>query len=359
MKIEVLKAKFEGIFQKKIKYIYPLAFEDKEGITGKASLSKPSIYKFQIGFEQGECLDVVCKFKSRQVIGNGIKLLNHDRDLKFLYLLLTRHKILGFDRSHIRELTFYCKIGQGLRQHLIPSWGIFRNDIKDQYMILMEEVKLEKTWDKAKIYDILDSIFPFHQAFYQKPEAVKDLGLNYYRNADYKRSRPLFRHMFDKFGEENKKFFSLGQIRQIVDFIDKIHLYHAGVKDHASLTHNDFNLRNIFYNQEQILIYDWELACFQNPEHDIIEFLVFILQDLEDEEVLAILRYYKHKAYQALGLNFSALAYQAILSFNLMEYIVNKLSLYRLANQTLKLDFVDQMCINSRRLLDLLREEEV
>jgi small subunit ribosomal protein S2 len=50
-----------------------------------------------------------------------------------------------------------------------------------------------------------------------------------------------------------------------------------------TLTHNDFNPRNLCLRRGGVLpatvLYDWELAFFQNPQHDLIEFLVFVLED--------------------------------------------------------------------------------
>ena len=44
-----------------------------------------------------------------------------------------------------------------------------------------------------------------------------------------------------------------------------------------TVVHNDFNLRNIAVsNEHEVKIYDWELATFQYPQRDIIEFCSFL-----------------------------------------------------------------------------------
>ena len=48
--------------------------------------------------------------------------------------------------------------------------------------------------------------------------------------------------------------------------------------------------------------------------------------------------------------------YKRILKFNTLEYIVNKLSVYRLADISLKLEFIKQMCKNAARMLLIIEK---
>ena len=106
-----------------------------------------------------------------------------------------------------------------------------------------------------------------------------------------------------------------------------------------------------------MLIYDWELACYQNPEHDLIEFLIFELHKFADDEVRELIAYYKNNLLSALNINIQKADYERILEFNTLEYIVNKLSVYRLADVSLKLAFIKQMCKNAARMLLIIEEE--
>lgn len=354
MKTQELIFEFQTMFQKKIDNVEQLPFEDVEGITGKASMRSPAIRKFSIRFYDGERLDVIGKFKSARIIRNGIRLLNYDRDLRFYYLLLRYHGILGFDKSHIREIDFYKEVDADLRRHLIPTFGFYRSDRKDRYMILMQEVASSKKEGGSRIREVLDTILHFHRAHYNRKASVSTCRLNFPTSRDYKRSRPLLKYMFDKLEKSNREFFDPEQLKGIRAFIEDIHLRNARLREHRTLTHNDFNLRNIFFAEEGVLIYDWELASFQNPEHDVIEFLIFVLHEMEDEEVFETIDYYKRGLLTSLDLEIDEEDYRQILEFNILEYIVNKLSVYRIVDVTLELGFVKQMCINANRLLCLL-----
>ena len=204
----------------------------------------------------------------------------------------------------------------------------------------MREIKDSFEFDKSYIYKTLDVIIKFHKQYYGKKECCDIYRLNYYTNHDYKRSRKLLSYIFHK----------------IENFLENIHIYHKNLPEHRSLTHNDFTTRNIFFLKEDLLIYDWELACYQNPEHDLIEFLIFELHKFADDEVRELIAYYKNNLLSALNINIQKADYERILEFNTLEYIVNKLSVYRLADVSLKLAFIKQMCKNAARILVIIEE---
>ena len=353
---ENLKKIFEKIFKKDIAKIEELKFEDKEGITGRVEQSSVNLHKYGIVFKDGLSKEVLVKSKSRNIIKNGIRLLNHDNDIYLLYLLTRYHKVLSFDKNYIRELKFYENIDIELKKYTIPCYGCYKNSLQSKYFIFMKEIKDSFEFDKSYIYKTLDVIIKFHKQYYGKKECCDIYRLNYYTNHDYKRSRKLLSYIFHKFDKENKVYFSSKGLEKIEDFLVNIHIYHKKLPKHLSLTHNDFTARNIFFRKEAVLIYDWELACYQNPEHDLIEFLIFELQRFDDNEVRELIAYYKNNLLSALNINIQKADYERILEFNTLEYIVNKLSVYRLADVSLKFDFMSRVCKNASRVLLIVED---
>ena len=271
--------------------------------------------------------------------------------------MLTRyHKVLSFDKNYIRELKFYENIDIELKKYTIPCYGCYKNSLQSKYLIFMREIKDSLEFDKGYIYKTLDVIIKFHRQYYGKKEYCAIYKLNCYTNYDYKRSRKLLSYIFHKFDKENKVYFSSKGLEKIENFLENIHIYHKNLPEHRSLTHNDFTTRNIFFRKEAVLIYDWELACYQNPEHDLIEFLIFELHKFADDEVRELITYYKNNLLSALNINIQKADYERILEFNTLEYIVNKLSVYRLADVSLKLRFIKQMCKNAARMLLIIEE---
>lgn len=357
LKKENLKETFEKVLKKDIVKIEELKFEDKEGITGKVEQSSVNLHKYGIVFRDASRKEVLLKSKSRNIIKNGIKLLNHDNDMYLLYLLTRYHKVLSFDKNYIRELKFYENIDTKLKEYTIPCYGCYKNSLQSKYLIFMKEIKDGLEFDKSYIYKTLDVIIKFHKQYYGKKECCDTYKLNYYTNHDYKISRRLLSYIFHKFDTENKTYFSSKKLEKIENFLENIHIYHKNLPKHLSLTHNDFTARNIFFLKDAVLIYDWELACYQNPEHDLIEFLIFELQRFDDNEVRELIAYYKNNLFSALNINMQNEDYKRILKFNTLEYIVNKLSVYRLADISLKFDFMSRVCRNAARMLLLIEEE--
>ena len=104
-----------------------------------------------------------------------------------------------------------------------------------------------------------------------------------------------------------------------------------------------------------VILYDWELAAYGNPEHDLIEYLSFVLHEFSDSEVYDIMEYHRENLFSALDISMSKEEYQKILEFNISEFIVNKLSVYRRAGKFFSLDFIENLCVNSARLFGLIR----
>lgn len=344
----------QGMMGREINELVKLPLEEDNSLTGKTSLGAPPISKLRIFFKDAEVCDVIVKSKSSKVILNGIKLLNFEKSGNLFYHLLRYHRILSFDHSFLREISFYNHIEKDLRSSLPHVYGTYQNRLKDRYLIVMREFCKVEVSGKELAYRVLDSILPFHLAYYGKKESVARLKLNCYSLKDYERSRFLLRTLFEGFGDENRLYFQ-ENLSYLMIFIENIHIRKGALGEHFTLTHNDLSPRNLYFDGNGVILYDWELAAYQNPEHDLIEYLCFVLHDFSDSEVFELMTYYKENLFEALNLTMSDGQYQKILEFNAAEFIVNKLSVYRRAGKTFPLDFIDDLCRNAARLLWLIR----
>lgn len=344
----------EAMMGREINEIVQMPMEEDNSLTGKTSLGVAPISKLRIFYKDAGVCDVIVKSKSSKVILNGIKLLNFEKSGKLLYRLLRHHGILSFDRSFLREIAFYQNIDRELRRSLPLVYGTYQNRLMDRYLIVMKEFSKVEGSMKDLAYRVLDSILPFHISFYGKKESVARLKLNCYSVKEYERSRFLLKNLFEGLGAENRSYFQ-EDLPYLMNFIENIHKRREALRSHFTLTHNDLSPRNLYFDGEAVILYDWELAAYQNPEHDLIEFLSFILHECSDSEVFDLLAYHRKKLFSALGLQMSEGDYQQILEFNAAEFIVNKLSVYRRAGRTFSLDFIDGLCRNAAGLLRLIR----
>ena len=340
------------IFHKNFKNLKTSVLVNNDSITNKVSLSKPSIYIYEIEFDNNTRITFVGKWKSKKIIINGISLISN-KDIKIATLLTKNHKIFGYNKSYIREILFYKNINSDLKKYLINTRGFYCNNLTDTYFIAMDYITDSEKIVKKDYKKILDTITDFHKTYYNQKTSVKELCLNYYEIDDYKKCKKVMLQMFNKLN--NKKFFNTNKILKINNFIKNIDNEYKQVLFHQTLTHNDFSPRNMFLNNDKVYVYDWELACYQNPEHDLIEFLVFVLHELKDNEIKNLIEYFKKNLCEKLDMEIDNDTYKKIIDFNVLEYVVNRLTLLRMANNKLKLPFIDQMTININRLIEILK----
>ncbi len=324
---------------------------NNDSITNKVSLNKPSIYIYEAKFDNDTKIKFVGKRKSKKIIINGIALISN-KNIKIATLLTKNRKIFGYNKSYIREIIFYKNVNNDLKKYLINTKGFYYNNITDIYFIAMDYINDSEKIVKKDYKKILDTITDFHKTYYNQKSSIKELCLNYYEIDDYKKCKKVMLEMFNRL--DNKKFFDTNKILKINNFIKNIDNEYKQVLFHQTLTHNDLSPRNMFLNNGKVYIYDWELACYQNPEHDLIEFLVFVLHELKDNEIKNIIEYFKKILCEKLDMEIDNNTYKKIIDFNVLEYVVNRLTLLRMANNKLKLKFIDQMTININRLIEIL-----
>lgn len=327
---------------------------EPDSISGRVSLSQPSVFRLAITFEDGGEEICILKLKSEQIIKNGIELINCDRSPEFQQRLEAARSILGYDDSHIRESRFYGGVASSLGVYLPSFIGSFYDAKTELYAIIMREYKSDCVPDGKMLLEALDAITDFHAHYYNRRECVESLLLNHHTTAVYLEQKGILLGMLERLEAENAAVFSVEHQKLLYDFALHIDEHHASLPKHETLTHNDFTLRNIFWSEGGIIIYDWELACYQCPEHDLIEFLLFVMSRMSDGEILSLIEYFKEKLFSKCGIFFDGETYGRILRFNLLEYCVNRLSLYRVCNKELRVGFIDGLAENAERLLTLM-----
>ncbi len=348
----------ENIFKKQVQSVEEVNFSDDNSITGRVSTKSHSVHKYMVTFSDGGKMPVICKYKSKNIIINGAMLLNYNNDPRFYVHVMRSRKVLGFDSSYFREIVFYQNIDDSLKKHLVEIYGSCRDDRKSLYVTAMREMANTVPLSRDVIYRIIDAITDFHAFYYNDHSVVKRLELNEYTTKDYKISKPLLRMVFHGLDEGSRGIFSEENYLKLTHFIENIDDFHSGLPCHNTLTHNDFSPRNIFWTEDSVHIYDWELACYQNPEHDLVEFIIMIMSSLSDAEVLEWMQCFKRLLAQKADVRISDEEYRKIIEFNIMEYCVNRMSVLRAANRRLKLEFIDSMAVNANRLMNLVIKGE-
>lgn len=327
-----------------------------DSISNVVGNKKISIYEYHIYIHNKKKI-MIGKWKSRSIIKNGAILLS-DKKIKSLFILARNHKVLGYNNSYYRESYVYENIDSILRKYLTKMYGSYTNKFIGKNFILLDKFGNLKKITKKDLMIILDSILAIHIFYYNHEEIVDIMKLNHYSSKDYKKCKKTLDIIFDSCKENNIKDYGITNYHLLKKFIKEIDLETAKYEFHKTLTHNDFSNRNIYCSRGKCYFFDWELACYQNPEHDLIDVLVSNLEKLTDKEIIEYIKYYKKKLLKQLNIKISGKEYLEIIRYNLMEYMVNKLSMLRVFNKRNNMEFIDNLSKNSNRLLNLVLKEK-
>lgn len=142
-------------------------------------------------------------------------------------------------------------------------------------------------------------------------------------------------------------------------FIEKFPYYYTIMECyHKTLTHNDFNSRNICLsgsngNSRKLVVYDWELPAYQNPQHDVIEFLSYVM-DLKDpvENFDFYSDFYRMELEKATGIELDKNDFNRVLYLNSMELSLIRFNLYLLAHNIVKFKFIGRVYGNLVRFIE-------
>lgn len=348
----ILYKKVQPFFDTKIKSINVSNLNNLSS-ANKAVASKSSgVRKLTIHFNNNTVKQIVIKTKSPQTLINGILILSK-KSPKLRLNLIKNHKTFSYNDSHRREVSVYQNIDNSLSDYLIKYHGSFTsfpktyNLLFDYYNITNNKLSLENA------EKLLSGILAFHSFYYNDIKSAKKMGLNVYTPADYKHTKNCIYELYNSRHTENLKLYGEKQDQAINHYIDNIDRIMQTYKDHRTFTHNDFSTRNTFLAKNQVLFYDFELSCFQNPEHDLIEFLMYDLSNFTDQETKKLIDYYK-KGLTKNNIVISNEEYKKLLIYNAYEFIVNRLSMTKTINDTVALDFAKTSIPNSKRLLKIL-----
>lgn len=344
----------QRLFDDEILSIKENEIEDALSINNLIAMKKIGIFSYNIRFKNGKQQDVILKKESKHLLINGINVVGSS-NLKVRVGLLLDHKIFSYDDAGKREYEVYEKIDASLKKYMIYYYGkISDSNINISNLIFKRYHTKNEELNLNIVKNILDNIIEFHSLYYNKLDEVKSMKLNIYTKFDYKKSIGTLKEMFNSCHDDNIKYYGEKRNTKIIDFIYSIDREYEKYTYHRTFTHNDFSTRNIFYDASNILFYDFELACYQNPEHDLMEFLAYEINHFKDDEVIKIIRYYKDNLLKKLNINIDEEEYKSILLFNVYEFVVNRLSLLRLASKKLKIDFIERLLINTNRLIDIV-----
>lgn len=336
-------------------------------------------------------LPVVLKVKSddREMMDLGIGIAKLSGEDRLSGLFESQMHIFGFEGAHLREIALYKHASAALLQYCPDIYGVIHNEDKEAYAILMEDlsscshmnaIQSPEEWDDEHIGLVLGDLAAIHAVYLDQEEGLPAaMGVEGLDVASYVDATELLLALTDYNHERfpalmSKQLHGLLHrfIRNIPSHIEEMLTYHR------TLTHNDFNPRNLGLRvledgeqvledkkqalqdgnqvlqdkKKQLVVYDWELASYGNPQHDCLEFLIYTLSS--DAAMAQWDRYldgYRQSLEKASGHTLDKQSFEHIAILNALEMAAVRFNLYLLANNLLHLPYMERVYLNLSRFI--------
>ncbi len=186
-----------------------------------------------------------------------------------------------FTKCHIREIEAYEFVSQEFERYLPKLHGTYINTQKEAYLLLLEnlndtQIELMNTqgqldlWTKSTRELIYNAISKVHTHF-SESDLIRESSLNTGKTSidtDLCDSIITYIRAQNYISKETE-----AKLESIVkESSSWMKIIDQGPK---TLTHNDFNPRNICFKNGRPCFYDWELSRYNSPYRDLVEFMSF------------------------------------------------------------------------------------
>ncbi len=278
-------------------------------------------------------------------------------------LIITHQQVLDFKDCHLKEIYLYRLLDDSGLQVMPKFFGDFIDSKREIYTLvieLLQEPKLEifnaenspHLWGASQIRSVIRTISEVHIVFSGLEKNVIPAEIKVFEPWKAKA-------LYNKFAEiicleyEDAPWHNLP--KQLFNFIGELESLHHDIKVPKTIVHNDFNARNIAIRQGgEVCIYDWELAMYNFPHRDIVEFLSFALPlEFDEHTMMEYLKY--HYSLHSTTLKWQE--WKAAYVYALKEYLVTRVTFYMAGKIIMNYLFAERIFLNSFRMIDILSED--
>lgn len=335
-------------------------------ITSKISNKPIGFLPIKLGFTKGESVSILIKSKAldSEVI-KGLHLISASIDTQLSDLINAHQLSLEFHNSHLKELLVYDHLQHKGFTAMPTFYGQWIQPQRDIYLILQEWIDTNDmdlvnaenntdVWTEELISKCLSEISEAHVllgdidpkpfAYFQPIEAL-----------------PLYHKLMDILIHECADYSQRDSLINIKESLSTLHLESETVVDQKTIIHNDFNPRNVLIRTGGVpCIYDWELAVFDFPQRDILEFLSFVLPSDFNEHTFwnHIKKHFNRMKDQHRSTD--TLTWESYLTASkvaLKTFICCRVSFYEVSSIVARYDFSQRILTVSLRMLDCIEQE--
>jgi NADP-dependent 3-hydroxy-3-methylglutaryl-CoA reductase len=324
------------------------------------------LYRFVLKLSTPEGLKdlpAVLKVKTAdvEIVDMGINLAKLSGEDRIPGLIEAQSQIFGFEKSQERETVFYRKAKPEILKYCPEIYGTMMDLGRNIFAVLMEDLSCMShldtvndisKWSEKDMLDVIGDMAAMHGIYLDRyGEVPKEMKINLITPEDAANASEFLidltqynhRRYPGMISREMEQFY-IETLRNASAFISEMDAFPRTV------THNDFNSRNLCLRPSEekgkprLILYDWELSAYQNPQTDLLEFLIYTLPAGTD--IAAFDRfsdYYIDSFSKHTGRSFDRKTFLHIMYLNAVKMAVIRFNLYLLAHNVAHFPFLERV----------------
>jgi len=277
----------------------------------------------------------------------------------------------GFKGCHLRELAVYAQTDPRFVTHAPRAYETYRDDKREAYVLVLERLTnvthldladSPSKWNSDAIERALSGIAEVHAIWLgrEKELLTKPWIGEPHTSRSMHDLRDLWASLATHAASEFPELVPPERLELLRRMIRSVaHWWPVLEAMPRTLIHGDFNPRNVCLRDGRLCAYDWELATIQVPQHDMAEFLSFVLPtDVHASEVEAWVGFCQEASERAARFRFDPDTYRRGFVLSLRDLAINRVLLYLMAHTFKQYNFLPRLIHTLFRLLDVLDTEE-
>ena len=271
----------------------------------------------------------------------------------------TYHAVFGFDNCDEREMAFYTQAPLSIKQFCPQLLGARQEPQRQVFALLLEDVTTylhskssndASIWNSFRIQTVVSDLAKVHSVYWNNYEAIPQTMKVKPFLERFDSSATILLKEALKFNAQNHPHLISVELHQkLAYFLDNFDRHLDTMNGyHKTLIHNDCNARNIGVREEgekaRLILFDWELAAYHNPQRDLIELLASVLPaSASKAEFITWVDYYLQALSRETQTTFDRELFLKVLEINAYECALIRLNLYLLVHNIMKLEYIDQL----------------
>lgn len=246
-----------------------------------------SIFRFKLLFN-GKT--IIVKMKNSSFINNVGETMNYYGLDSFRENYKMGFGLFYTRNCHSREKYIYSYLDDSLKKYIPHYYGSI--DVSSQECLhIMEDIPIVQS--PVRIDYIIDFLSDLHERYYEDEKAVEKMMVNIPTLDDFHFGKHLSDVLFSNIQKLYPNFPS-EIINDLKDFSNNPqYIFEQLHSFPLTICHGDFAIKNLSFIEKRVVVYDWELSTFNNPEFDLVSFMVFYPTELTSNLISNIInRYY-------------------------------------------------------------------